>query len=579
MVSDLIRDSPFGHIVRLVSRGKYFQYPEELDHTLWKKYVSEEKSGYMAHHGTAQPPEEESQELNQAVGMREREGRDSETSSHTHVEEGRNVASGVRVDPEKGKDKHVVDWYGPDDPQNPRNWSRAKKFFVTFEICFLTFSVYIGSAIYTPGLLDVVEVFGVAQVPATLGLTLYVAGYGLGPIIWSPMSEVPQIGRLWVYIGTLLVFVMFQLPTIYSKNFGMLLAFRFLTGFFGSPALATGGATIADMYRPQKQAYGLAVWGIGAVCGPVLGPLIGGFAVESGPFRSHQPWTWTIFELLWLSSFCLLVLFFFLPETSSPNILYRRTKRLRKLTGDERLTCEPEMQSQEMGSKDIVLMVLVKPITLNFQEPIVFLLNLYIALIYGLLYIWFESFPLVFSQIYGFSLGLEGLAFLGILVGTLIAAVGLFSWLYFYQEKQFDDQGNIAPEQRLIPAMVGSFFVPICLFWFGWSSRSDIHWIVPIIGTSFFGMGAFTLFNAVLPYLSDAYPDSVASVLAGNDLMRSAFGAGFPLFATAMYKRLGINWASSLLAFLGIAFIPIPFLLYRFGKQIRNKSKNARKDI
>jgi hypothetical protein len=87
--------------------------------------------------------------------------------------------------------------------QNPRNWSRPKKFFVTFEICFLTFSVYIGSAIYTPGLMDVMSEFGVAQVPATLGLTLYVAGYGLGPVIWSPMSEIPQIGRLWVYIGTL----------------------------------------------------------------------------------------------------------------------------------------------------------------------------------------------------------------------------------------------------------------------------------------------------------------------------------------------------------------------------------------
>jgi DHA1 family multidrug resistance protein-like MFS transporter len=359
----------------------------------------------------------------------------------------------------------------------------------------------------------------------------------------------------------------------------MLLAFRFLTGFFGSPALATGGATIADMYRPQKQAYGLAVWGIGAVCGPVLGPLIGGFAVQSGGAGIVSGWRWTIWELMWLSSFCFIVLFFFLPETSSPNILYRRTRRLRKLTGDSRLTCEPELTAAEMTPKDVVLMSLVKPITLNFQEPIVFLLNLYIALIYGLLYIWFESFPLVFTEIYGFNLGLEGVAFLGILVGTLIACAVLFSWLYFYQEKQFDDNGNIEPEKRLIPAMVGCFAVPICLFWFGWASRASVHWIVPIIGTSFFGMAAFTLFNAVLPYLSDAYPDSVASVLAGNDLMRSAFGAGFPLFANAMYMRLGINWASSLLAFLGIAFIPIPFLLYKFGKKIRQKSKNARKDI
>jgi DHA1 family multidrug resistance protein-like MFS transporter len=225
------------------------------------------------------------------------------------------------------------------------------------------------------------------------------------------------------------------------------------------------------------------------------------------------------------------------------------------------------------------MMSLVKPITLNFTEPIVFLLNLYIALIYGLLYIWFESFPLVFTEIYGFNLGLEGTAFLGIMVGTIVTVIVLFAWSYFYLEKQFDENGNVEPEKRLIPAMVGCWFVPICLFWFGWTSRESIHWIVPIVGSAFFGVASFTLFQAVLPYLSDAYPDSVASVLAGNDLMRSSFGAGFPLFANAMFQTLGINWASSLLGFLGLAFCPIPFLLYKYGRQIRQKSKKARKDI
>ncbi|CBX92571.1 hypothetical protein IAQ61_006040 [Plenodomus lingam] len=574
MVADLIRDSAFGHVVRLVSRGKLFPYDEEKDPELWKKYLNEKKSGHAAYHGSTEAPKEEVDELNQARGLRAREeGMNSESSSHTQIAEGFNEASGVRVDAEKGKDVHVIDWYGDNDPQNPRNWSRGKKYFVTAEIVLLTFSVYIGSAIYTAGLQDVMIKFGVAQVPALLGLTLYVAGYGLGPLIWSPMSEVPQIGRLWVYIGTLFAFVFLQFPVIYASNFGMMLAFRFLTGFVGSPALATGGATIADMYRPKKQAYGLAIWGIGAVCGPVLGPLVGGFAVMS------KGWTWTIWELMWLSGSTWVVLFFLLPETSSPNILHRRTKRLKNLSGNDKLTCEPDMISAEMSTKDVVMMSLVKPITLNFTEPIVLLLNLYIALIYGLLYIWFESFPLVFVELYGFNLGLQGVAFLGILVGTFVAVAVIFAWNYFYLEKQFDDNGNVVPEKRLIPAMVGCFFVPICLFWFGWSSRPSVHWIVPIIGSSFFGIASFSLFNAVLPYLSDAYPDSVASVLAGNDLMRSAFGAGFPLFAGAMYKNLGIDWASSTLAFLGIAFIPIPFALYKWGRQIRMKSKNARKDI
>jgi MFS transporter, DHA1 family, multidrug resistance protein len=119
------------------------------------------------------------------------------------------------------------------------------------------------------------------------------------------------------------------------------------------------------------------------------------------------------------------------------------------------------------------------------------------------------------------------------------------------------------PELRLPIACIGGLFIPICLFWFGWSARPSLHWIMPIIGSAFFPIGAFCLFGSVLNYLPDAYPDYAASVLAGNDLFRSAFGAGFPLFASAMYKNLGVGWASSLLAFLGIVFIPIPFFLYK----------------
>lgn len=131
--------------------------------------------------------------------------------------------------------------------------------------------MYIGSAIFSAGETQVEEIFHVSQAAATLGLTMFVLGYGTGPLIWSPMSEIPAIGRNPIYIGTLLVFVCFQLPVIFASNFGMLLAFRFLTGFFGSPVLATGGASIGDMYSPQKRAYAISVWGIAAVCGPVMG--------------------------------------------------------------------------------------------------------------------------------------------------------------------------------------------------------------------------------------------------------------------------------------------------------------------
>ena len=304
------------------------------------------------------------------------------------------------------------------------NWSRGKRFLVTGLICLLTFAVYIGSAIYSAGEMGVEMQFHVAQVPATLGLTLFVAGYGLGPMIWAPMSEIPQIGRNPVYIGTLIVFVFLQFAVIYATNFGMLLAFRFLTGFFGSPVLATGGASLSDMYRPAKRAYAIGIWGAAAICGPVLGPLIGGFAAQ------HKGWTWTIWELLWLSGAALIVLFFFLPETSSANILYRRSRRLRKLTGRQDLKSEGEVESEHMTGKDIVMMSLIRPFDLTFTEPILFALNLYIALIYGLLYVWFESFAIVFVEIYGFNLGEEGLSFLGILIGAVVVVPPFFLYLY-----------------------------------------------------------------------------------------------------------------------------------------------------
>ncbi|KXH28995.1 multidrug resistance protein [Colletotrichum simmondsii] len=573
---ELLRDTAFGHVVRFVAKGKLrqFQYYEERYPEVWREYVDTDKTANVARYGQVEPPEKQFDETkNEDDEFWKRVASIDSARTRVPGDEEYNELSGTRIDPEKGKNIHLVAFL-PNDPENPQNWSLKKKVFVTFQICLLTVGVYVGSAIYSAGVLDVMQVFGVSQVAALLGLTLFVAGYGLGPMIWSPLSEIPQIGRNPIYISTLFLFVLLQIPTALAINFGMLLAFRLITGFIGSPVLATGGATLADIWSPKKRAYAIGIWGVAAVCSPTLAPAIGGFAAMA------KGWTWPIWELMWLSGFAFVLLFFCLPETSANNILYRRAKRLRKLTGNNKLMSESELMAEEMTPRDIMMISLVRPFTLNFTEPMVFLLNLYIALIYGLLYIWFESFPIVFTGIYGFSLGLQGVAFMGILVGALIVIPPFFWYLHKYLEPQFDGNGDIQPEKRLPPAFIGGFAIPICLFWFGWSSRPDVHWIMPIIGSAWFSIGSFLLFNSVLNYLPDAYPNVAASVLAGNDLFRSAFGAGFPLFANAMYTKLGVAWASSLLGFLSILFIPIPIILYKVGPTLRREySRHARKDI
>lgn len=113
-------------------------------------------------------------------------------------------------------------------------------------------------------------------------------GYGGGPMFLSPLSEIPQLGRTSVYIVTLFIFVMVQLPTALSKNLGALLPLIFLAGVAGSPALETGGASLADMWTDEWRAVVVGLWGVAAVSGPACRPVIGGFAAQS------EGWTWTI---------------------------------------------------------------------------------------------------------------------------------------------------------------------------------------------------------------------------------------------------------------------------------------------
>jgi DHA1 family multidrug resistance protein-like MFS transporter len=338
------------------------------------------------------------------------------------------------------------------------------------------------------------------------------------------MSEMPTLGRSGIYFWTLLAFVLLQLPTGFAVNMPMFLVFRLLTGFFGSPCLATGGGTIMDIFDPARVAYAICIWGSFGICGPVFGPIIGGFMAPT------KGWRWTIWVITWLCSLVLILLFFLLPETSSANILYRRAKRLREATGDDSLRSQSEIDAAHQTTRDRMTL-LGRAFSLTFSEPIVFSLDLYTALLYGVLFIWFESFPLVFGEIYGFDSGQQGLVFLGIFVGGLVTVPLYLIWVKYGIIPRFT-KSWFKPEMVLPPTFFGSVCLPICLFWYGWSARSSIHWIMPVIGSSFFTVGIVTLFNPVLNYLGIAYPTYAASIFAGNALFRASFGAIFPLFVS-----------------------------------------------
>ncbi|KAI1202124.1 major facilitator superfamily domain-containing protein [Nemania serpens] len=568
------RDTACGQLIRLLSRKKLLRYPDEVDPALWKIFTHQQSSTEELVGSSddvaveAAPPAQrggDDPEKNADYGRRSSAQVKTDEASHDPL---KGTLSSQRAD--DGQDFYIVDWYGPGDPENPLNWSEGWKFLIAAEVCILNFSVYVASSLYVPGEESLQKEFGVSTVVATLGLSLFSVGYGFGPMLWSPLSEFPSIGRSPIYLYTLLAFVLLQLPTGFAVNIAMFLVFRTLSGFVGSPILATGGATIGDTYGPARAAYGICIWATFGVFGPVFGPLIGGFIA---PVKG---WRWTIWVFTFLNAFGVIMIFFLMPETNPANILYRRARRLREATGEHKLRSQSEIDMAHHTIRDS-LALLGRAFTLTFTEPIVFLVDLYTALLYGVLFIWFESFPLVFGGIYGFSIQSQGLVFLGIFVGGLITVPFYLLWVGRVLLPSVG-KPTFRPEHVLPPTWAGALSLPVCLFFYGWTARASIHWIVPIIGSSFFTVALVTFFNGILNYLGMSYPAYTASVFAGNGLFRALFGAVFPLFARALFSSLGIGPGNSLLGGIAVLFLPINFLMYFHGAKLRGVSKNAKHD-
>jgi len=465
----------------------------------------------------------------------------------------------------------LVDWYASDDAANPQNWSSRKKAFVAAQIYLYTLAVYMGSAIYAPSTEGVMHVFGVGIDAASLGLSMYVLAYGLGPMLWSPLSEIPAVGRNPPYLLTFAVFVILIVPTALAENFSGLIVLRFLLGFFGSPCLATGGASLQDMYSLIKLPYVLSLWAFAATCGPSLGPIIAGFSVAA------KDWRWSQWEMLWLSAPIWLCMFFFLPETSPSNILLRRARRLRSTNGDARLKSQSEIEQVSLSVRDVAVESLWRPVQMMVLDPAIAFTAVYTALVYGIYYSFFEAFPMVYIGMYGFSLGQMGLTFLSITVGVTLGIAGYWSYVYWVVEPEIREKGLGAPERRLIPALFVSFLCPVGLFIFAWASNPSVHWIGSVIGIGIFTVGVFILLQCIFLYLPLTYPQYAASLFAGNDFTRSSLAAAAIHFSRPLFVNLGVARGVTLLGGLTCGCIFGIFALYFYGDKLRARSKFAAK--
>jgi len=383
-------------------------------------------------------------------------------------------------------------------------------------------------------------------------------------LIWGPGSEL--FGRkLPLFIGYF-IFAIFNIPVAVARNLQTIMLMRFFGGVFGCAPLSIVGGALADFWEPVDRGVAVCIFAGATFIGPIAGPIIGGFITQS-----YLGWRWTAWITLIMASFFGGTAFLIVPETSHPKLLQQRARKIRFET--KNWAIHSKADEIQIDIRSIITVYFFRPFIMLVREPILVLVTLYMALVYGIVYLFFEAYPISFQEQRGWNQGVGALPFLGILIGVVLGVLLIIIITKIRFARKLKKHGKVIPEERLPPMILGSFILPMGLFWFAWTSSPHITWVPQVIAGIPIGMGILMIFLQGLNYLIDVYMWHANSAIAANTLVRSFAGGGFPLFATAMYHKLGVNWATTLLGFLCVALVPVPILFFVYGSKIRKMSK------
>ncbi|PHH82953.1 hypothetical protein CDD82_4171 [Ophiocordyceps australis] len=465
------------------------------------------------------------------------------------------------------QEEYVVEFDGPDDPLHSQNWPLRKKLATAAMLGYTTMTSAFTSSIFSSATGAVARQYHVGSEVGLLGTTFYVLGFAFGPTVWAPFSELS--GRRLPIVISMFGFSVFTIACATAKDIQTILLCRLFSGFFGACPLAVVAAVFSDMFDNRTRGIAVTVFSMAAFTGPLLAPFIGGFIVQSS-----LGWRWTEYITAFMGFLAFGLDLLFLEETYPPVILISKAAELRRRTKNWGIHAKQE--EIEVDFRELMTKNLSRPMRLLFTEPIVLSLSVYTSFIYGLLYLFLTAYPIVFVGVHGFNLGQSGLCFFGMIAGQLLAGVVVLVQQPWYNRKLNANNGIPVPEWRLPSVMAGGISFTAGIFWFGWTGyKENIPWIVPALSGIFTGFGLMSIFLQVMNYLVDAYLMFAASAIAGNTFMRSLCGATFPLFARQMFQGMGIQWASTLLGCVALALAPIPFVFYKYGAQIRQRSAFA----
>ncbi|KAK3985287.1 major facilitator superfamily domain-containing protein [Cladorrhinum sp. PSN332] len=484
-------------------------------------------------------------------------------------------------DPASGKFTHplshlptpedfLVDFDSPEDPYRPMNWPMNKKIWTTLLYGILTMAATWASASYAAGTGQIAREFGVSGQVAILGTSLFLIGFGIGPLLWAPLSEV--YGRRLAVLVPMFVAVCFTFGSAVAKDFQTLMITRFFGAFFASAPVTNTGGVLGDLFGPAERGIAMAGYAMAVVGAPVLGPIVSSALVA----EPELGWRWTQYLAGIMQGVILLVCILCVDESYPPRLLVEKAQRLRIETGNWGLHAKFEEWDVSIG--ELASKFLIRPVQL-LATPICLLMAIYSSFCYGILYMQLGSIPIIFGEERGWSRVVATLPFLSLLIGCILGC-----GINLYNQKTYNEAFRAAgnqslPEKRLAPMMVGSVFFAGGQFVTGWTADPSIHWTVPCIGLIMQGTGFFTIFQSAMNYLVDTFTMYAASAVAANTFLRSCFACAFPLVVGPMYHNLGVGPGSSIPAGFAVLLIPVPFIFHVYGKSIRARSKWSRHTV
>lgn len=424
---------------------------------------------------------------------------------------------------------------------------------------------------FTPGIDQIAEELHTDMSHVVGATTGFVVMLGIGPLILAPLSE--TFGRRALYMVCFSVFAISQVPTALSQTVGQLIAWRTVSGFFGSVGVANGGGTISDMFVPSERAGIFGWYLLGPLLGPTLGPLFGGLIVQD------LNWRWIFWILTIICTVNTIAGFVFLKETYAPVILAARKKSYEDSAAHNNNGSGNGKKSFRIAGQDDKPFwtklghVMLRPLRILFTQPIVLIMAIYQAILFGTTYSLYTNFQAIYSGIYGFSTRQVGLLYLFPGLGFLTAVwflVPKIDSVYNTLAARNDD-GRAEPEFRLPLANIGAVLIPASLFWFAWTVQYRAHWLATIVSTTLFGFGQITILNTVQNYYIDSFSAHAASAIAAGAVFRSIVGGFVPLAAPGLFDKVGYGWGVSVFAFLSSALAPAPLLFMRYGQFLRER--------